>query len=495
MKGKILAILLSAIMLSTLTVIATPANAQKSPAVWVNEDLTTGGNWLNAVGSPIGAYGTCAHILPGYATGETPVGEVSIGGVGTDFSTLISTLAPYGDPWAIIGAQLDGAGAWKAESPYYDEYNLAANPSVCTFSYFITGPTVNIPAVGSHPAITVQYPAFTWQWRDSHPIGTGPDANSWYSTSQNFQDVPYVINGQAYTGPKGSGPASASSLTPAWGALSWDSGGERQFNSLYRASYTDYFDFHLSFSNAGTYLVSLYAYDADNGRTTQEYQIMNSAATIVLADKVVSESAMNTGAYESFKITAPTGPYTIVMRVLNNDPNHSINTVLSGVFTECATGTACGLSPGFWYTNANKDLGNQPGNAQVNFNTYYNYLKALWGTGALSGLGFTPAMFPASPTTAIKTSALNEALAILAPPGSGQHGAARALLTILLTGQYVPNYLSAFFSGPGGYHPVSWWITQLLTQYGGGNYGFSMFNGLSNDQCGPIFPITTLPIG
>lgn len=266
---------------------------------WFAEDTKTKGDWLfNPVGSPIGRYGSCGHILPNSPkTGtEIPMGNFSvpIGGYGN------LPNPPYN--WTVD--QTNGIPFYKANPPYWDEYV----PDDSGVMYHVNG-TRFIPPTGG----VVQYPGFEYAWADFHASQTDP-REVWYNTT-----IPSIGG-------------------PGWRLASWDDGGERCQPTH------GYLNFTLAFPKQGRYLLSLYAYDYERfSRWSEEYRIYNKTDMTLLATKEINGTVFDEGVYESFMVNVPAGGLTILVQVYNDaghvaepfPPDRTNNVVLSGIFVDC----------------------------------------------------------------------------------------------------------------------------------------------------------------
>lgn len=94
---------------------------------WLDEDTVTGGDWyFNPVGSPIGVYGSYAHILPNAPQNrlQVPIGDFSI------------PIGSYSDPpYSWTGSQIAGLTYYCADPSYWDEY-VSQEPAV---TYSVSG--------------------------------------------------------------------------------------------------------------------------------------------------------------------------------------------------------------------------------------------------------------------------------------------------------------------------------------------------------------------
>lgn len=296
----------------------------------------------------------------------------------------------------------------------------------------------------------IQYPVFEWAWAGWHGSQTDP-REVYYTTS---------IEGT------GNGPG--------WRLATWDDGGERCQPKH------GYMDFHLTFPE-GTYLLSLYAYDYErNQRDSQEYQIWDETGTTLLASKQISGTAFDEGVYEIFKVVAPPEDCTIIVRVYNDagHPTPTINLVLSGIFVDKVE-EVCGLTIGFWKTNAAKDLELKRGKAQVGYNDYLELLACVNGyggeigdwtswniTGTRDGLEWALHW--------LSYGAYKPGEGWTNPEASDPQVKARAqLLALLLTACYKGSvYTSADLSVPGynGLKTISDWIEYIIAHYNNDHY-------------------------
>lgn len=420
---------------SSLAIMGVPVYALGPAVTFISEDTTTGGNW-------VGTYGTCGHVLPGPRQGETGVGEVSIGGISysNDINQFFLNLFPYGYPIELSSDQQTGMPYYAPGAPYHDEY---VNPNNC-FTYNIAGESGFVNGLG-----TIYYPAFVWAWDVWHTGQTQP-REVVYTTNQVDDGQPSV---------------------PAWRLAAWDSGGERTFPK------PDYFNFTLTFTKIGTFTVELYAYDFEGVRAGETFNIYDSTGTQLLATKSISGATFTNGVYETFATTITAAPTSLIITVMNNGA--PANSVLSGVFLECNLGTACGLTPGFWKTNAGKDLGLLAGDGiQVPLATYLGYLQTLATSypTLMAGLGITGG----------NTLSLQNAYTILGGNNPAATAAKKNLLTFLLDTVGVPNYGSGFYNG----HPINpYWINYMITEFNAGHWTNvnSLGTILNNDtMCLPL---------
>jgi len=290
-NGFVLSILALISIMTVAPVVIAPAPI--SNVEWMAEDTTTGGDWyFNPVGSPIGKYGSYAHILPNCPANQLqiPIGNFSVP-ISGNFSE---------PPYNWTASQVAGLPFNKSDPQYWDEY-VTQTPPV---TYFINGTMMYLDSP------YVQYPAFEWAWDD------------WHTSQTDHREVYYTT----YIDGTGGGPG--------WRLCAWDDGGER-CQPVY-----GYINVTLTFPQ-GTYLLSLYAYDKEQDqRFSQSYYIYDSTGTLI-ASKTISGSAFDNGVYEIFKVMAPEGGLTIVVQVYNEaghaadlTPDSSINVLLSGIFVD-----------------------------------------------------------------------------------------------------------------------------------------------------------------
>jgi hypothetical protein len=279
-----LAISLLLVTLSMVSILGV-AHAAYNPVSWVHEDTITKGNWYpNAAGSPIGVYGSYAHILPNPPESETqvPIGNFSvpIGGY-TDLPN---------PPYSWIASQIAGLPFWTPNPPYLDEYQ-SQSPQV---TYFTNGTLFDpIKAI-------IQYPTFEFAW-ELPQTSQGSDARRVFYP-----------------------------LADMWRLAAWDDGGERSFPTH------GYINFTLFFPQ-GLYLLSLYAYDFERtSRQSEQYLIYDRTGTQLLASKQISGTTFDEGVFETFNVTAPIGGLKIIVQVYNDagHPDLTNNVVLSGIFVD-----------------------------------------------------------------------------------------------------------------------------------------------------------------
>jgi hypothetical protein len=244
---------------------------------YLGSDAVTQGNWTNAVGSPLGVYGSYAHILPNcpglglevpVGPFETPAGQFTY----TDFG------------WTTT--QLAGLPFNRTDPPYWDEY-VSLMPTV---NYSLTGTLYNMPGIG-----LIQYPVFEWAWDDF-----------------NSSDVRAAVFQTNIPGAGG----------PGTRLTCWDDGSERGFPS------DGYFNITLSFP-CEVFMLSLYGYDEE--RTIRDNQMIYITSTngTVLASGMMQGTDFNEGVYLNFIVQGPT---TIIVQVQKSA--NSPNALLSGIFVD-----------------------------------------------------------------------------------------------------------------------------------------------------------------
>lgn len=299
---------------------------------YLGKDTVTKGDWQNAVGSPIGVYGSYAHILPNAPMNKSqiPVGNFSVP-VGN------YTWTDYGwTPLQIVGLPWN-----RTDPPYWDEH-VSVEPKV---NYTLTGTLYNMPGIGP-----IQYPVFEWAW------------DNFDSTDPRAAHFKTYIEGVGGPGTR---------LT------CWDDGSERGFPS------DGYFNVTLDFPNDAythsccchrptIFMLSLYAYDKERvQRANQTIYITNESGE-VLASAVMNGTEFDEGIYLQFLLCDPT---TIVVQVKKGP--ESLNAVLSGIFVDkvkCRCKCRCTKSKCFWQINLAKLLGYLPGEPQVNETDMERYI-------------------------------------------------------------------------------------------------------------------------
>ena len=420
-----------------------------SPVTYFWEDTTTKGNWYpTAIGSPIGVYGTYAYILP-YAPRlrmQVPIGN---------FSVPIGGYSGLPDPpYNWTSNQISGLPFYLPNPPYYDEY-VSKTPPV---TYYINGTRYYY----SPPEGYVQYPAFEWRWTDQHDPPQGSDP----------REVYYPVANK-------------------WRFACWDDGGERSQPTH------GYINFTLTFPQ-GTYLLSLYAYDYEkatsNGkRESQVYRIYDATGTTLLAGPVrISGKIFDEGVYEVFIVVAPAGGRTIIVQVYNDAGHygsegesygHTLNVILSGIFVDKIKTCVCGLTIGFWKTNAAKDLGLITGRPQVPKDPYLSLLGCVGSKYGVSIDDWSAWKITAN-TAGLKWALHWLSYGAYVPSVGWTNGdasnpivKARAqLLALMLTACYKgANYLDAWIyvpGVPGHAQPmtISDWISYIIGQYNADHY-------------------------
>jgi len=435
-----------------LTLFCTANATAQCSVVYIGQDIITGGDWdgvtdpLNPVGSPIGVYGSYAHILPG-ACGidlEYPLGpfEVPLG----EYEPEELPGLLMDDPFFWTEAQVNGLLCYAPDPPYNDEYQ-SLNPPV---TYLVRGTVVG-PTGEPFPLDYIQHPAFTWAWEDWQ-ASQGADPRRVYYRTLGLPDH--------------------------WILACWDDGGERCFPE------NGYIDFELYFPE-GMYLLSLYAYDkeADGSRVSQEYQIFDLAMTPLLASEQISGTDYTGGIYKIYRIEAGAGGCTIIVRV-NNDEGHDpltgfqVNILLSGIFVDKLS--VPGHTIGFWKNNVDKNIDGENakgkdknGNAQLT----QGEMIAL-----LDGILLSPTEFCPEVVAAFVGLSLEEASAILNNHKGPilQKADAQVLALLLSVGYYSgmdsdyllsPIYLPDVGQAGGAFLGIlSDAVGLILSEYCAGNY-------------------------
>jgi hypothetical protein len=219
-------------------------------------------------GDWIGVYGSYAHILP-----NPPVKAVTVPIGNYTVPSGSCTLQDLG--WADF--QVRGLPYYKQNPPYWDEYKTL-NPPV---TYRIDG-TKYLSKTDQ-----IQYPAFEWA-QDEYSID-----------DRRIPESPLLFQKRL--------------------ATSWVDGSDRGFPS------NGYFNITLVFPK-GAYLLSLYAYDHERVRSTE--QIVVSDLTQVLNSTIIEEE-FHEGVYLKFAIFSTSN---IVVQVIRG--SSSVNAILSGVFID-----------------------------------------------------------------------------------------------------------------------------------------------------------------
>jgi hypothetical protein len=295
--GILLSLLLAALL--TFSIMNSPVVYATSPVTYYAEDTITGGNWTNAIGSPVHTYGSYARILPNpNGLFQQAIGSFSYPTGYFTNHTLLEN-APFN--WTV--GQVLGLQWYQPNSPYTDEYVNATPPGSPPVLYFINGTTFT---TGTTPPI-VQYPAFEWNW-------------SGFDTTQVDHREVYYNNASGTCG-------------VGYRYACWDDGGERS------QPVNGYINITMHFPN-GTWLLSLYSYNSvglDAAlRESEVYNIYDATGTTLLASKQVSGSSWNNGVYEIFSVTAPLSGLTIIVQVYNDlgHPTPNLNVLLSGIFVD-----------------------------------------------------------------------------------------------------------------------------------------------------------------
>lgn len=252
---------------------------------YLGNDTVTQGDWTNATGSPIGVYGSYAHILPNPPThgAEIPVGhfETPLG----DYPWNIPGGYPwdYHDLYGWTWTQIAGLPYNRTDPPYWDEY-VTLNPPI---TYYLTGTPYNMPGIG-----LIQYPVFEWAWEDNFN-STDPRAALFEVCADGGRKLTI-----------------------------WDDGSERGFPS------EGYFNVTLTFPD-GCFMLSLYAYDMERDQRDNQTIYITDEAGTVLASGIIQGQEFDEGIYLQFTVHGPT---TIVVQV-KKSPG-SVNALLSGIFVD-----------------------------------------------------------------------------------------------------------------------------------------------------------------
>jgi len=298
LRNKMLPILvLTGLMLTAFKI---PFSQAQGTVNWFAEDTITKGDWyFNPVGSPMGVYGSYAHILPNAPQNET---QIPIG----NYTIPIGNI--WDPPYNWTSSQINGIPFYRADPPYWDEYVTNMPP----VTYYVNGTLFMLPTGGS-----IQYPVFEWAYEDWHDTQTDP------------REVYYTTYIPGTENEDGSGGG------PGWRFAMWDDGNERS------QPLNGYMNFTLTFPE-GRYMLSLYAYDYErNSRSSQEYRIYDETGTTLLASKQISGAVFDEGVYENFMVDAPPGGFTIILQVYNDaghgyqfEPGKTWNLALSGIFVD-----------------------------------------------------------------------------------------------------------------------------------------------------------------
>jgi hypothetical protein len=351
-KGLIAAILLLAVTISAFAVIESasacnppppPCPCEPGTVHYLGKDTTTKGNWKDAIGSPIGVYGSYAHILPNPPAYhiETPVGN---------FSVPVGSFTYKTYNWT--NNQISGLPLNKTDPPYWDEY-LSLLPPV---TYFLTGNQRYIEGIG-----WIQIPVFEWAWDNFN----SSDIRACYFTNE-------------------SGVAG-----PGTRLTCWDDGAESTpFGSLSES----HFNITMTFPE-GAFMLSLYAYNEEGAglyRDNQTIYVTDTSGKI-LATGTMKGTEFYEGMYLNFVVCGPT---TIVVQVKKSPA--SLNALLSGIFVDkisCKYVKRCERTIGFWKTNIGKLGICTWGHPQLTWAQVYGYIgdasemcPAIFGyLGSLTG--------------------------------------------------------------------------------------------------------------
>jgi len=267
---------------------------------YLGKDTVTQGDWQNAVGSPIGVYGSYAHILPNPPVKRT---EIPVG----NFSVPVG-----GYTWTDYGwtpTQIAGLPYNRTDPPYWDEY-VSLEPRI---NYTLNGTLYDMPSIG-----LIQWPAFEWAWDDFN--SSDPRAAHFKTTVE------------------GSGG-------PGTRLTCWDDGSERGYPS------DGYINITLEFPK-GMFMLSLYAYDMERWQRPNQTIYITDESGEILASAVMEGTEFDEGIYLQFLVCGPT---TVIVQVMKG--SESVNAVLSGIFVDklpCVKW--CGKTIGFWKTNIGKQI-------------------------------------------------------------------------------------------------------------------------------------------
>jgi hypothetical protein len=322
--------LLAAVIISTFTVVSASAcepppppqcNCPPGSVFYLGKDTKTQGDWRHAQQSPLGYYGTYAHIFPNPpVTGfEIPVGSFSVpvGGY---------TYGDYGWSWE----QQMGLPYGRTDPTYWDEY-ASLDPKI---NYTLTGSLVDMLGIG-----LIQYPVFEWGWDNFN--------------SSDPRAIHFEMNVPGAGGP-------GTRLT------CWDDGAENH--------HANSFNVTMEFP-AGCFMLSLYAYDKEIVQRPNQTIYITNEAGVVLASAMMKGTEFDGGMYLQFVVCGPT---TIVVHVEKS--GGSINAVLSGIFVDrfkCKHVWRCTRSECFWKTNLAKLLRYTCGSSQVSKNNMLNYIEKV----------------------------------------------------------------------------------------------------------------------
>ncbi len=328
----IVAFVLFITMISTSIIINTASACDREPyccfctpgaVFYLGKDTETQGDWLNAKDSPIGVYGSYAHILPNppRTRMEIPVGNFSVP----------TGLFNYTD-YCWTSSQISGLPFNRTDPPYWDEY-VSLEPRI---NYTLNGTLQNIVGIGA-----IQYPVFEWAW---------DDFNSTDIRAANFT-----------THTEGGGPGTRLTC--------WDDGSERDL--YYNMTSEGYFNITLTFPD-GLFMLSLYAYDMEGWARPNQTIYITDESGEVLASAVMEGTEFDEGVYLQFVVCGPT---TIIVQVKRGP--ESVNALLSGVFVDkvsCKCKWSCCRSKGFWKTNLAKLLGYRRGRPIVSRSDMEEYI-------------------------------------------------------------------------------------------------------------------------
>lgn len=288
---------------------------------YLGKDNITKGDWQNAVGSPIGVYGSYAHILPNPPKKriEIPVGNFDIPVGGFSYTDYYWTQS-----------QINGLPFNKTDPPYWDEY-VSKWPNV---TYQLTGSLYYDETIGF-----IQWPVFEWAW---------DDFNSSDIRAAHFKTF----------------PPNVTRLT------CWDDGSER--DNVFPITSPGYFNITMGFPS-GVFMLSLYVYDRENGQRDNQTIYITDLNGNILDFATMNGTEFDGGMYVQFIVCGST---TIVVHIKKSPT--SINALLSGIFVDklpCISRWRCCRTMGFWMTNLAKLLGYQRGFYQVRLSDMQNYIS------------------------------------------------------------------------------------------------------------------------
>jgi len=278
-------------------VLASESSPFEPETVWyIGKDTETKGDWQNAEQSPLGTYGSYAHILPNSPLigVQVPVGGYYPVPVGEELQPI-----PPPPPVLWTTSQWEGLhyysdyggldGSYRTDPPYWDEYVGSPSPLDPPVTYSLSGTIYNADG------LLVQYPTFEWVWDD------------WGSTDPRAVHFKTTI-------PEVGGPGTRLTC--------WDCGSERGFPS------DGYFNATLAFPS-GEFMLSLYAYDKEGYSRTSETIYITDTDGAVLESVEIGGTEFDDGIYVQFWVIGPT---TVVVQVKKD--SESINAVLSGIFVD-----------------------------------------------------------------------------------------------------------------------------------------------------------------